>query len=154
MIVALVAFGYAFVANGWGNVFAEKIPRLVTGLFVVAGILPLALLSAEAYTYCHETIARRRTARWTARMSLSIVWSLYAVSALGVGFLLRVREVRFAALGLLALTAIKLILFDMAGMEQIYRIVSFVLVGLMMIAASYLYHKLEIRLAEHSGEHS
>ncbi len=154
LIVALVAFGYAFVANGYGNLFSEKIPRLVTALFVVAGILPLALLSAETYTYCYETIAGRRRARWSARMSVSIVWSLYALSALAIGFWRRVREVRLAALGLLALTAIKLILFDMARVEQIYRIVSFVLLGLMMIAASYLYHKLEMRLAKDSGESS
>lgn len=31
--------------------------------------------------------------------------------------------------------------------EQVYRVISFFVMGLLMIAASYLYHKVETRLA-------
>ena len=50
---------------------------------------------------------------------------------------------RLVALGLFGVTALKLVLFDLARAEEIYRIVSFMGLGLLMIAASYLYHRME-----------
>jgi hypothetical protein len=40
----------------------------------------------------------------------------------------------------------------MAMVEQIYRVISFVALGLIMILASFLYHRLEKRLQQSSGE--
>ena len=54
-----------------------------------------------------------------------------------------VRVVRLVALGLFGLTAAKLVLVDLAVLRQIYRIVSFLVIGLLMIGASYLYHRIE-----------
>jgi uncharacterized membrane protein len=53
---------------------------------------------------------------------------------------------RLAGLGLFALSAGKLVLVDLTGVQDIFRIVSFVALGLLMVAASYLYHCLERRL--------
>jgi uncharacterized membrane protein len=55
-------------------------------------------------------------------------------------------RLRFAALMLFGITALKLVIVDMARVNQIYRIVSFLVLGLLMIGASYLYHRLEKRL--------
>ena len=76
-------------------------------------------------------------------MALSVVWGVYAVVWLAIGFWKKIWEFRIAALGLLAVVAIKVVLVDMATVKQIYRIISFVVLGLMMISASYLYHRLE-----------
>jgi len=38
---------------------------------------------------------------------------------------------------------VKLVAVDLAGVEQVYRILSFVGAGLLLIGASYLYHRLE-----------
>jgi len=47
---------------------------------------------------------------------------------------------------LFALSVVKLVLVDMVGMQDIFRIISFVALGVLMVAASYLYHRLEKRL--------
>lgn len=151
LLTALAALAFAFVAKGWGDLFQKPNRNLLGVLFGAAGVFPLLLLSFEVYTYCHEMISSRRRARWTAQMALSALWGMYAVGALVVGFWRRVRVLRVAALGLLAVVAAKVLLVDMARVQQIYRIVSFVVVGLMMISASYLYHRLERRLVETSG---
>jgi uncharacterized membrane protein len=57
-----------------------------------------------------------------------------------------VRSLRLAALGLFGLTALKLVLVDMAEVQEVYRIVSFLVLGVLMIGASYLYHRVEKRL--------
>jgi uncharacterized membrane protein len=154
LLTAMAAFGFAWVARGWGGLFSERDSILAKGLFAVAGLVPLALLSAEAYTYCLETISSRRRARWTGLMALSVVWGVYAVVWLAIGFWKKIWEFRIAALGLLAVVAIKVVLVDMATVKQIYRIISFVVLGLMMISASYLYHRLEQRLTDTSGDGS
>jgi len=79
-------------------------------------------------------------------MSLSLLWSLYAIAALFIGFWQRIRVLRLAALGLFGLTVLKVVLGDMAQVEEVYRIVSFIGLGLLMIGASYLYHRVEKKL--------
>jgi uncharacterized membrane protein len=46
----------------------------------------------------------------------------------------------------LGLTAGKLLLVDMADARELTRILAFMLVGLVLIAAAYAYHRLERRL--------
>jgi uncharacterized membrane protein len=38
------------------------------------------------------------------------------------------------------------VLVDMAKVHEVYRIVSFLVLGVLMIGASYLYHRVEKRL--------
>jgi uncharacterized membrane protein len=145
LVAVTISLAYALVAAGkWTDWTPENnIVRAI--LFWVAVLVPLLLLSIEAYTYCQDTVFSRRKARWMSQMALSIVWGLYAVVLLIVGFVKLVRPLRIAGLALLALTAVKLVLVDMAQVQQVYRIISFVVLGLMMFLASYLYHELEKR---------
>jgi uncharacterized membrane protein len=110
-----------------------------------AMVVLLAALSADAYFYTVEHVADPQRARFASQMALSIVWSLYAAGMLAVGFWKRLRPVRFAALGLFAVTTLKLLFVDLAAIqqEQLFRILSFLIAGVLMIAASYLYHRLE-----------
>lgn len=113
----------------------------------------LILLSVETYGYLRQTIQDYSQNRYASQMALSIVWGLYAVVALIVGFAKRIRPLRFGALALFGVTTLKLILFDMSMVKQIYRIVTFVALGLLMIGASYLYHIVEKKLVQpESGE--
>jgi uncharacterized membrane protein len=84
-------------------------------------------------------------------MSISVVWGIYATAVLVIGFWRRVRSLRLSALGLFGLTALKLVIVDMAKVEEVYRIVSFLVLGILMIGASYLYHRVEKRLSMSSG---
>ena len=117
-----------------------------------AGVTLLVLLSLEAYTYSYEAATSRVQARWMALMWLSIVWGVYGGCALAIGFWRRVRPLRLAALGLFGVTGVKLVLVDMATVKQMYRIVSFIALGLLMIGVSYLYHRVEASLEDDSSE--
>ncbi len=150
VIMAVVAFLWA--SKRYHALFLSDRLPIQSILLAATGLFPLALISAEAYNYCIENIRPRRKARWTGQMALSIVWGLYAIISLIVGFRQRLRPLRIAALGLLAVTAVKVLFIDLAHVQQIYRIVSFVVLGLTMFAASYLYHRLEKVLEESPGE--
>lgn len=141
LAVPLMVFAYAATLR--------KLPDLCHGdeqvtANVLCGVgvaLLWVLLSAETYLYFRQEIVDPQRSRWIAQMSLSVLWGAYAIAMLAVGFQQNVRSLRLAALGLFGLTAIKLVLVDMASIEEVYRIISFFVLGSLMIGASYLYHR-------------
>jgi uncharacterized membrane protein len=81
-------------------------------------------------------------------MSVSIAWGVYSVVLLIIDFASRIRGWRLGGLILFGATCLKLVLLDLSNLEQIHRILTFFAVVLLLMAASYLYHKLEKRLME------
>ncbi len=122
---------------------ADKFSDAITPLYVWFTASFLALLTVEPAGWCSRSIADPDQSTRIIQMSISIVWGLYATGMLSIGFWKRVMPLRLAALALFAITAAKLLLVDMANVGQIYRIISFFVMGLLMVAASYLYHKAE-----------
>ena len=57
------------------------------------------------------------------------------------------RTLRLSALALFGATALKVVISDMSKVEEVYRIVSFLVLGVLLIGASYLYHRVERRLS-------
>jgi hypothetical protein len=116
--------------------------RFLIGLTVLLGLI---VLSAEAFLYSKQQVDDPARARLASQMALSVTWSAYAVAQLWIGFRFRLRALRLAALGLFGLTVGKLVLVDLAAIEQeqIFRILSFFVAGVLMIGGSYLYHRVE-----------
>lgn len=102
--------------------------------------------TCEAPLHFLYAIAEPALAARVATFSITVVWVMMAAMALAIGFRWRLPMVRYLALGLFLLTAAKLVIIDMSGVQQIYRIFSFMLVGMALIGASYAYHRLERRL--------
>ena len=102
--------------------------------------------TCEAPLHFLHSIADPALASRVATFSITVVWVVMAAAALAIGFRWRLHLVRYLALGLFTLTAAKLVLIDMSGVQQLYRILSFMLVGIALIGASYAYHRLERRL--------
>ena len=102
--------------------------------------------TCEAPLHYLQAIADPALASRVATFSITVVWVVMAAVALTIGFRWRLPMVRYLALGLFTLTAAKLVLIDMSGVQQLYRILSFMLVGIALIGASYAYHRLERRL--------
>jgi uncharacterized membrane protein len=74
--------------------------------------------------------------------ALSIGWAALAGVLLAIGFVRQHRTLRTTGLGLLGLVAAKLVLVDLAGAPPLLRVISFVVIGTVMISASYGYHRL------------
>ena len=79
-------------------------------------------------------------------MGLSILWTLYAFAAMGIGIRRRQSALRFGAIGLFALTVAKVFLVDLGRLDAGYRILSFVVLGGLLILASFLYTRYRERL--------
>lgn len=83
---------------------------------------------------------------------VSILWAAFALALLLGGIVRDVRNVRFVGLALFAIVAWKVIFHDLAELDQIYRIVAFVLVGAATVAGSFLYlrHRSKFAIADSS----
>jgi hypothetical protein len=151
LTVVLMVFAYGFILWCFRNLCKQGEQIAAKSLYGIGTALLFILLSVETYLYFLEKIVEPERARWVAQMSLSVVWSVYAIAVLVAGFWRKVRSLRLSALGLFGLTALKLVFIDMAKVEEVYRIVSFLVLGILMIGASYLYHRVEKRLSMSSG---
>ena len=61
---------------------------------------------------------------------------------LAVGIVRRQRLLRIMALLLLGVTIFKVFIFDLASLDQVYRMISFIVLGLILLAVSFLYQRL------------
>lgn len=81
-------------------------------------------------------------------LSFSILWMLYATIGLITGIILRSKSTRLFALGLFGITIGKIFLYDAAALQGIYRILSFILLGILLIISGFLYQKYKERIAD------
>jgi uncharacterized membrane protein len=82
-----------------------------------------------------------RRLRWLQQVGLSVLWTIYAAAALAVGFLRRLPAARYAALTLLGFTILKVFLVDLSALNAIYRIVSFIVLGVVLLAIAFVYQR-------------
>jgi len=125
------------------------LPALVVG----ANLLAVVALSAEASGYFESQLAgefdpgRLSDLKLAQQLSLSMVWALYGAAMLLYGRARRTRLVRLLGLGLLSLTTLKVFLWDLASLDSGYRIISFIVLGAILLAVSYLYQRSQQRAA-------
>lgn len=85
--------------------------------------------------------------------AISVFWTIYAIIMISIGMSWHKAGIRWAALALFGLTALKVFLIDLANLPTPYRIISFMVLGVLLLAASYLYFRFEKKLsAADAGE--
>ncbi|MDZ4286990.1 MAG: DUF2339 domain-containing protein [Prosthecobacter sp.] len=74
-------------------------------------------------------------------MTYSIAWALFALALLVTGFRARVPVARYAGIGLMGVTLLKLFFNDLANIGSIYRIGALIAVAVIALGASFLYQR-------------
>jgi len=75
------------------------------------------------------------------QLSLSLLWTLYATALIVLGVREASATLRWQALALFGLVVGKVFLYDLSFLERIYRIVSFVVLGVVLLVVSFLYQR-------------
>jgi len=107
-------------------------------------ILAFWLLNIEifdAFTAPGARIEIEFGGNFTRDMTFSIAWALFALMLLIVGIVRKQSAFRYAGLGLLSVTLIKLFFHDLAQLEKLYRIGAFVAVAIIAMLASFAYQR-------------
>lgn len=106
-----------------------------TVLYVSFAVLLLIVLNVEVSAFFGDHVPQARFA------SISVLWALFSIGLMVLGFAKRLRVVRRLSLMLFAVTIVKVFLADMSRVSTPFRIISFIVLGVLLIGASYLYHK-------------
>jgi uncharacterized membrane protein len=125
--------------------------RLGRALSATAWVMLLVVLSVHWYNY--QNVAFEDALRsappgqageihWIRQVGMSILWTVYAALTLAWGFARSAPKVRYAALALFGLVILKAFLVDLAAVHTVYRIVSFLVLGLALLGVSVLYQKM------------
>jgi uncharacterized membrane protein len=102
-----------------------------------AAVVLLWTLSVEAW-FRHEGSG-------TQHLALSLLWAFYALGAMALGLRVGSSHLRLGAIGLFGLTVVKVLLFDLADVDTLYRILSFLILGAALLGASFLYARHRVR---------
>jgi uncharacterized membrane protein len=117
------------------------------------GLIGLWLGSLEIDRFFDPEAGRLEANAAMARQTaLSIYWGLYAIATVAVGFAWRSSVCRYAGLALLAITLGKVLTVDMAEVRYVYRVLSFLGMGLLLVATSVGYSKLAPRLSSPTAD--
>ena len=71
----------------------------------------------------------------------SAVWLGFALALFAAGIKLGKQYVRYAGLGVMVLVVLKVFLWDMSSLEGLYRIASFIGLGLCLVGIGWLYQR-------------
>lgn len=72
---------------------------------------------------------------------ISILWSLFAIGLILRGISKNHHVLRYMGLGLFVIVAWKVFFIDMSQLEQFYRIIAFILLGILVLSGSFIYLK-------------
>ncbi len=158
--VAIAALAFvAYESSKRGDEAAKTIGAVAV---VAMNALALRALSMEVAGYYSQQITAALPARgtwlpgnWSQVRSVEIardftysaLWMGYGAMLMVVGFWRASAFVRWQALILIAFTIAKVFIFDTSQLDHIYRIISFVALGVLLLAVSFAYQRDWLKLA-------
>jgi uncharacterized membrane protein len=114
---------------------------------IAAGALILALtyVTFEIRRLYHGPILTRGETTGLEQYTYSIAWLGFGVVLLGIGILFNSQRARLASAAVIALTIMKAFLIDMSTLTGVYRALSFMCLGLVLVAIGWLYQRILFR---------
>jgi len=163
MLVYVVAIAVlalvAYYASGYESQEVRNIGAIAT---VALNALALVALSYEIHDYYSRQIATGIPApafwapeHWSQMRAIEIargftysaLFMAYGAMLMIVGFLRNSAFVRWQALVLIAATIVKVFVYDVSQLDRVYRILSFGVLGILLLAISFAYQRDWLKLS-------
>ncbi|CAN5497865.1 hypothetical protein BH10ACI2_BH10ACI2_25890 [soil metagenome] len=146
MNIAIRYISYVFAALLLGALFANSRDALVTGK------VPKNHLAVGFDAILYSTIFVTASCELVnlmvqfhipdaGKLGLSILWGVYSLVLIVIGIAWNKKHLRIAAIALLAVTLVKLFLYDIADLGTIPKTILFISLGILMLIVSFLYSK-------------
>jgi uncharacterized membrane protein len=97
--------------------------------------LAFAFLTLELNSFLFHFVPASRAG------GISILWSLFALGLIMAGIHKHAEALRFTGLGLFIVVGFKVFFADLASLDQFYRIIAFILLGILSLTGAFLYLK-------------
>jgi uncharacterized membrane protein len=114
---------------------------------IAAGALILALsyLTLEIRRLYHGPVLTSGATSGAEQYTYSIAWLAFGVILLGIGIVFNSKRARLASATVIALTILKAFLIDVSTLTGVYRALSFMCLGLVLVAIGWLYQRILFR---------
>lgn len=119
--------------------------KVINILHAGLGVYLFVALNIETAAFFHDYL---QSARFAA---ISVLWTAFSAAMMVLGFRRQVPALRKLAIGLFFATLIKVFFADISNIDTPYRILSFIVLGTVLVGVSYLYHRFHGELAKALG---
>jgi uncharacterized membrane protein len=148
-LVCAAAIGGFYVLLNFMSRYRDRlginVQHMLTVVFVISQILSLILLSFETHDFFRFRSTHHHlywgSFHYAYQLSLSVLWGLYASLLIGVGIYKQIPAARIFGIVLLGATVLKVFFVDLSSLQTFYRIISFIVLGLLLLTVSYGYNR-------------
>ena len=147
LVTIFLFLGARLVAPPRNMILKSNARAILASLGIVLAFLLLNIEIADYFSAPGSTLTSIFNAdlppdvRFARDMTFSIAWAIYALVLLIYGIAKNIPASRYAAMGLLCVTLLKLFFHDLAHLNQLYRIGALVGVAIIAMLASFAYQR-------------
>jgi uncharacterized membrane protein len=140
--VLILCFGVVLYAAREQASSVGREERKALGVFAVAiNVFALIALSLELWDHFGSHAGLGMDSGLAQHLALSLLWTAYASGLIALGVHRESALLRWQALVLFGLVVVKVFIYDSSFLERFYRIVSFFILGLVLLTVSFLYQR-------------
>jgi uncharacterized membrane protein len=140
--VAVACFAISAAALARAGKGIEVHERNLAALLLVAvSGYSLLALSLEVWDLFGRTQVTGLEHLPAQQMALSVLWTLFAAAMVLAGMIRKSALLRWQALALFALVVGKVFLYDLSSLQRFYRILTFLVLGILLLVVSFLYQR-------------
>jgi uncharacterized membrane protein len=108
-------------------------------------MLALTYVTFEIRRLYHGPILSRGPTTGAEQYTYSVAWLAFGVVLLGAGILFNSQRARLASAIVIALTIAKVFVIDISTLTDVYRALSFICLGLVLLPIGWLYQRILFR---------
>lgn len=131
----------AVLCVGIAALVVSQLVELVDVRLVLLGVGSVAILYAVSLTIVDLLQDDAAEPSQSAQVALSMFWGIVALVAIVIGLVGDVRELRYGGLALLGLSVAKVFAYDLSELDSLYRVLSFIAVGIVLLVGAYAYQR-------------
>src|SRR6266404_1547414 len=140
--VLIICFGVVvYAAREHASSVGRDELNTLGGFAVAINVFALIALSLELWDHFGSHAGLGIDAGLAQHLALSLLWTAYASALIALGVRRESALLRWQALVLFGLVVVKVFLYDSSYLERFYRIVSFFILGLVLLVVSFLYQR-------------
>lgn len=144
VLVAALAFSLAAARRAWDQMGDGEKGWLGVQAVAINAFLVLAL-SQELWGHFARIEMNGSERLLSQHLALSVLWVAYATALILIGVKKQSALLRWQALALFGLAVSKAFLYDLSFLDRFYRILSFLILGLVLLVVSFLYQRKIVR---------
>lgn len=157
-VVALLAATKAFfvdlnVLEGYQRMEAILIPTIffyAFGFYVAVKKFSNSEESflLDLYNFYPTVLMAGLLAQELEAFYVSVGWAVLALAITSIGFILKQKSLRLPGILLFALTILKVFAYDTSNLSTLYRMISFLVLGVILLLVSFVYNKYKDKLKD------